>query len=243
MRYDEFRDRWHDALIKAGFLSAQDRPDETVDVTTGERRWRATRLLLSQRTEPFTSSARVDFRWDPFESARSFTCEEDLLTDLLGRARSHANTEPRMLRVDIRYRAALPYGSTQPLPDAAVWEPWVGSIEDRLDSALAPGRQKGLPAWRGDLEIRGSTGEQGTMLNDVSVPAFEMIMLPRVWDDPKRRAKERGADKQIEQLAIRFGHGFEAWLAGVSELGAWLRHTPTPPPPRPRRRGGSETTH
>jgi hypothetical protein len=37
MRYDDFRDRWQAALRTARLLSAHDRPDETVNLTTTAR--------------------------------------------------------------------------------------------------------------------------------------------------------------------------------------------------------------
>jgi hypothetical protein len=83
MRYDEFRDRWQAALRTARLLAHHDRPEETIDLTTTERRWRV--HPLSQPLDPFHAGATISFRWDPFDSARSYTCEEDLLTELVGR--------------------------------------------------------------------------------------------------------------------------------------------------------------
>lgn len=83
MRYDEFRDRWQAALRTARLVSHHDRPEETIDLTTTARRWRVRPLPRS--AEPFNAGAMISFRWDPFESARAYTCEEDLLTELLGR--------------------------------------------------------------------------------------------------------------------------------------------------------------
>jgi len=155
MRYDDFRDRWQAALRTARLLSAHDRPDETVNLTTTARKWRV--HLLPRAVAPFHAGATIDFRWDAFEAARSYTCEEDLLTELLGR-RAGRSTQPRLVRVDIALRAALPYGSTTPIPAPDVWLPWVASVEAKLDDALTtPRRRKGaIDAWRGDLENRGT---------------------------------------------------------------------------------------
>lgn len=113
MRYDEFRDRLQAALRAARLLSHQDRPEETIDLTTTVRRWRV--RPLPRPAEPFHAGAMISFHWDAFDSARSYTCEEDLLTELLGR-RGARSTQRRLLRVDITVRAALPYGSTTPMP-------------------------------------------------------------------------------------------------------------------------------
>jgi hypothetical protein len=99
MRYDEFRDRWQAALHAAAVLSYQDRPQETIDVSTTGRRWRF--HTLPRSVEPFSVSASISFRWDAFQSARSYTREEDLLTELLGR-RARWSTQRRLVRVDIK---------------------------------------------------------------------------------------------------------------------------------------------
>lgn len=87
----------------------------------------------------------------------------------------------------------------------------------------------------------------------MSVPAYEMIVVPRIWDDPRRRAREASADEQINELAGRFRGALDAWTASVGELVRWLRYAPGPPrAPSRRRRSepfpddgdvGPETTH
>jgi hypothetical protein len=253
MRYDEFRDQWRAALIEVGLMGGQDRPEETIDLITTTRRWQVAGILFPQRAEPFHVSAEVEFRWSPFESARSYTCEEDLLAEVLGRRRSHANTEPRLLRIDVTYRASLPHGQSAPLPTTDVWVAWVRAVGERLDGALTPQRpRRDLPSWRGEPEIGAGTDADGAIvLKDVAVQAFQMIVLPRCWDDPRRQAKERSAHKDIDQLAARFRRGFDDWMAGVTALVGWLRHAPKPAPKARRGRGGpvrerggrSETTH
>ncbi len=151
MRYDEFRDRWQAALRTARVLAHHDRAEETIDLTTTGRRWRV--HLLGRPAEPFHAGATISFRWDPFESARSYTCEEDLLTDLVGR-RAARSTQPRLVRVDITFRATLPYGSTTPMPAPDVWAPWVASVEEKStprSRAGAAGRARRSPGaviWR-----------------------------------------------------------------------------------------------
>lgn len=251
MRYDEFRDRWQAALHAAGVLSHQDRPQETIDVSTTERRWRF--HTLPRTVEPFTVSASISFHWDPFQSARSYTREEDLLTELLGRrARS---TQRRLVRVDIKLHATLPYGSTSPLPSPDVWLPWTASMAEKLSAALVPQRQRKNTAirWRGDLELEGEASLYGEFaLHGMSVPAYEMIVVPRIWDDPRRREREASAAKPIDALAARFRGALDAWTESVAELVGWLHHAPAPPRVRSGRRreplpydddSGPETTH
>ena len=252
MRYDEFRDRWQAALRRARLLFHHDRPEETIDLATTERRWRV--RPLPRAAEPFNAGATISFRWDPFDAARSYTCEEDLLTELLGR-RAARSTQPRLVRVDITFRATLPSGSTTPMPVPDVWASWVASLEEKLENALTGRRRKrGERAWRGDLEIDGRTTPGGAFsFHGMSVPAYEMIVVPRIWDDPKRRAREASAGQQIDGLAERLRGALDVWTASVGELVRWLRYAPGPPRTSSRRRRsevfpddgdvGPETTH
>ena len=83
MRYDEFRDRLQDCLSEAGlFFKDVDRPIETVNLADTDRRWKVyIGRSAPQKAEPFFVSAKIGFRWNPFAAARSYTCEEDLLTE------------------------------------------------------------------------------------------------------------------------------------------------------------------
>ena len=210
---------------------------------------------MPRPAEPFHVGATISFRWDPFDAARSYTCEEDLLTELFGR-RAARSTQLRLVRVDINLRATLPYGSTTPMPAPDVWASWVASVEEKRENALTGRRRRkrAVPAWRGDLEIEGRTTPVGAFsFHGISVPAYEMIVVPRIWDDPRRREREASAAQQIDGLAGRFRGALDAWTASVGELVRWLRHAPGPPraPSRRRRREpfpddgdvGPETTH
>jgi hypothetical protein len=250
MRYEEFRDRWQAALRAAGVLSFQDRAQETIDVGTTSRRWKIRTLPHTQ--EPFTVSAAIEFHWDPLESARSYTTEEDLLTALLGRRRERL-TQRRQLRVDIKLHATLPYGTTAPLPAWDLWLPWVGALDERLGIALAAKRRptRAYPFWRGDLQLEGEASVKGEFeLQAMSVAAFEMVVIPRIWDDSRRRENEGFRDKEIDRVAKRFGAALKAWTASVRQLGKWLQHAQGQARARTRRaesaedrEDGPETTH
>ena len=119
MRYDEFCDRLQDSLRQAGFsLSHAGGSSETIDLAVQARRWQAfvSGPMPLQRV-PFHVSARIGFQWDSLESARSRTCEEDLLTALFGTRKQTSKTTPRWLRVDLGLHATLPHGSTTLVPD------------------------------------------------------------------------------------------------------------------------------
>jgi hypothetical protein len=251
MRYDEFRDRWLAALRGSRVLSYQDRPEETVNLTTMGRRWEV--HVIGRSAEPFHPAATVGFDWDPFASARSYTCEEDLLTDLYGR-RAARSTQPRLVRVDFAFRAALTWGSTIPLPAAEVRNPWAKAVQEKLDEALAVTRRRKAPGtmWRGELELEGAAAPDGSFaLNGISSSSGELIVIPRVWDDNRRQEREGSAAKRIDELAARIRKGLDAWLESVDELARWLRYAPDAGPASPRRRPSSaggrrsppDTTH
>ena len=251
MRYDEFRDRWFSALRGARVLSYQDRPEETVNLTTMDRRWEV--HVIGRSAEPFHPVATIGFDWDAFESARSYTCEEDLLTDLHGR-RAARSTQPRLVRVDFVFRAALTWGSTIPQPTAEVWNPWAEAVQERLDDTLAVTRRRKAPGnvWRGELELEGAAAPDGSFaLHGISSSSGELIVIPRVWNDSRRQEREGSATKRIDELAARIRKGLDGWLESVDELARWLRYAPGSAPARPGQRGrsadghdsGPETTH
>jgi hypothetical protein len=137
-----------------------------------------------------------------------------------------------------------------------VWQPWIASMEEKVSAALAPRRQRKNTdiRWRGGLEIEGETSIHGEFaLHGMSVPAYEMIVVPRIWDDPRRRERAASAAKPIDALAARFRTAQDAWTDSVAELVGWLHNAPAPRRVRSGRRrrqpfpydddGGPETTH
>src|SRR5258708_32497599 len=82
MRYDEFRDRWQVALRAARLLAHHDRPEEAIDLTTTEHRWR--HRPLARPVEPFNTGATLSSCVCPFDSAPPYTDCEELLTEMLG---------------------------------------------------------------------------------------------------------------------------------------------------------------
>ena len=237
MRYDEFRDRLQEALREAGlFLPHADRPTEPIDLGTTERRWRVFVFRNSpQKAEPFHVSAKISFAWSPFESARSYTCEEDLLSELLGRKERPTKTEPRILRVDIVLRASLPYGSTTPMPEPQVFGPWIAAVGEKLDESLPAetrgrGRSAVIMGYRGEVDVEAKHTVEGVpSLKGLSLSAFRMVQVPRVWNDSERGDAEKGAGKQLDQLARRFKSALDGWTGQVAELATWIRYSPPPP--------------
>ena len=170
MHYDEFRDQLKDALQDAGlFLHRIGNPIETIELSGAARRWKLGLLRSSPRnTEPFDVTAQIAFQWDPFDNARSYTCEEDLLTELLGRKKSGLKTVQRFARVDLDLRAGLPYGSTATIPDPKLFGAWTESVSLKLDKLFAErreraGRLTAILGYLGEVRIDTRCGAGGVL--------------------------------------------------------------------------------
>jgi hypothetical protein len=238
MRYENFRDRFEIALQQAGLLRAHlSEATETIDISSTDRLWRVwIGQSLGQEAEPFSVSGKVSFRWSPANTARSQTCEEDLLTELYDRDLFSADTVPRLVRVDIHLYAKLPYGSTTPIPETEVWQSWSDSVEAGLAEALprddVDRERRLLPAvkgWRGDIEVLARyTGDDKLSLEGVSVSAFQLVPVPRVWDDPEKREKEPGVEEYLDELVGRIKLAMDEWRGSLVALGRWIRVGPPP---------------
>jgi hypothetical protein len=225
VRYDEFRDAFFAALRDAGLRPHIGRPTETIDLTTTTRRWQAALgEPIPQRTEPFLTSATVSFEWDPVESARTYTTEEDLVTELLGRDEDPPETMPRLLRTDIVLRATLPYDSRVPMPGGKTWRSWSLRVDDDVASFLPTdvadheGGNVLVMGARGKVEAESTCSEAGELcLSAVSLPSWQGVVPPRVRDavddDP-----EGDIDWQLEKLAERYRGAYDAWVECVMDL-------------------------
>jgi hypothetical protein len=237
MRYDEFRDQLQDALRDVGLsLHSIGNPIETIDLSSSGRRWKMY-ISRSQQpnAEPFHVAAKIAFNWNPFDAARSYTCEEDLLRELLGRDKRPAKTAQRFTRIDLELRASLPYWSTTIIPDPKTLGSWTNAVGQKLDGLFTEHkeRQGRLIAILGGLEEVGVEArcDAGGMLSlkGVSIAGFRMVRVPRVWDDPDRRNSEKGAAEELARLARRFNNALDEWTGSVAELARWIRYAPPPP--------------
>jgi len=113
MRYDAFRNSLLLALSEAELYSSWDGPTETLDLATtnrsSENRGRRRSRTAGRAVPSPWVHGIVSFRWDPLESARTRTTEEDLVSELFGRDDDLPETMERDLRTDIVLRANLPY--------------------------------------------------------------------------------------------------------------------------------------
>jgi hypothetical protein len=235
VRYAEFRYRFEDALQEVGlFIHDVDRA-ETIDLADTSRRWKVHIIRPAARSaEPFQVSAEIGFDWTPVDAARAYTCEEDLLIQLIGRRRRPTRTERRWKRVDLSLRANLPYGSTTSMPEPHVFGAWSASIVEKVHATLSEieerqGQIVAVLGGHGDLEVQAYCKPDGVVsLNGVAISGFRMVRVPRVWDDPERREAERGANVEIGRLARTFKGTLDEWTQSVSELATWSRYSPPP---------------
>jgi hypothetical protein len=237
MRYDEFRGQLQDALGNEGlFRQFINNPDETIDLASTTRRWKA---YVMQPSPPhaaaFHVSAKIAFEWCPFDTARSYTTEEDLLTELLGRKKHPSTTAQRFVRVDLDLQASLPYGATTSLPDSRVFGSWTDSVNQKLDKLFSEhqerqGRLIAVLGGLGELEIHTRCDAAGVLsILRISIAGFRLVRVPRVWDDPDRCRAEKGASAELARLAQRFKNAINEWAGSIAELERWIRYTPPPP--------------
>src|SRR5689334_13950946 len=104
MRYDDFRELWRCCVDRSRLLHTLGGPTETIDVEWMSREY-AIRIMGIHQVEPYTISAKVRWRWDAVQAARTRTTEEDLLTTILGDADDVETARP-WLRVDIEIAAS-----------------------------------------------------------------------------------------------------------------------------------------
>ena len=143
MRYDEFRDHLEAALQRNSLHLHGLQRVETVELASTERHWRVyVHGAASPSTEPFDVSAEIGFAWSPFDAARSYAREEDLLTELIGREKRLPRTERRWKRVDLCLHATLPYGSTTAMPEPQLFGAWTTSILEKIHGAFAEVEEK-----------------------------------------------------------------------------------------------------
>ena len=210
-------------------------PIETIELAGGERRWKAYILHPGGSTEPFDVSAKITFNWSAINVARAGTCEEDLLTEVLGRKQTSAKTAQRFTRVDLKLQANLPYGSTTTIPDPKIFGSWTESVGQKLDRLLnefreRQGRVIAVLGARQEMEIEARCDAEGQLsLKGLSVSGFLLVRVPRVWDDPDRRDAEKGATTELSRLAQRFKDALDEWAGSIGELNRWIRYAPPSP--------------
>jgi hypothetical protein len=184
-------------------------------------------------------SAVIGFDWSPVDAARAYTCEEDLLTELVGRRRRSPRTEHRWTRVDLSLHASLPYGSTTSMPEPRVFGPWTATVVEKAAAVFTDveeknGRIVAVVGGHGDLEVHAHCKPDGLVfLAAVEISGFRIVRVPRVWDSPERRQAEKDPREELGRLARQFRTALDDWTKSVSELESWIQYSPPPPETKP----------
>jgi hypothetical protein len=233
VRYDEFRDQLEAALERNSLHFHTLQRVETIELANTVRHWKAcAHGAAPPSTEPFHVSAEIGFAWSPFDAARSYAREEDLLTELIGRKKRLPRTERRWTRVDLWLHARLPYGSTTAMPEPQLFGAWTASILEKIHGAFAEveekeGRIVAVLGAHEDVDVLAHCQPDGVVsLKGLAISGFRIVHLPRVWDDPDRRKAEKDPHAELDRVARTFKATLDEWTKSVSELAAWIRYSP-----------------
>jgi len=213
VNYDDFKAAFMSALRESGLPMIGLTPEEVLGLRSADRTLTlGVEPIDRDMARPFHIAATISFRWDALQTARTATCEEGLLVELLGREGANdIETERPWLRVDIKLRAGLEWGKGIPMPAALTWAKWSKEALERLENIeplvsedvvreTEDGHHAVL-AWQGDPELKVTCNALGELrLESISVSAFQGIDLPRTWDDPEREPD----DDPHEQLTAMF---------------------------------------
>ena len=224
MDYDAFKSAFVFAVQESDLrlLSVRAPSKEALDLQSMERTVEVFVEPLSRDSGPFHVSASVSYVWDSLATARTATTEEDLLSELHGRAGARrAKTDRPALRVDVSLRASLMTGKEIPLPKREAWIAWSREAITRLQriERVIPKRQLrrgsgGLPeilGWQGEPELRVLCDADGALrLQGIEANAFQILELPRRWDDPDRKPDPR-PDASLRTLFKRLKAAMFAW--------------------------------
>jgi hypothetical protein len=226
--YEAFRTAWSRAHLESR-LSALHDATETLNTRSLDRSHTIyLEPLGGQDAPPFHVTATLSWAWDTLNTARARTCDEDVLTEMLGHdGASELVTEKPCVRVDIKLTASAPYGKPLPLPARSAWRQWVHETLSRLDDIepLLPDEphrenRMGLTevlAWQGSPTVRTVCSADGELrLDAVELAAGQIIELPRSLDCPDE--PDEGPEAQLTQLFTRVRASLMAWSQALDHL-------------------------
>lgn len=233
MTYDEFKQAWISARRESGLrLMSAFEGDESLDFRSLSRSFETfVEPFGGQEAEPFHVAATLGWRWDALHTARSNTTEEDMLTEVLGRERvwgHKVRTERSPMRVDVKLSASLPFGKAIPMPAHSAWTRWTHEVHERLEAVepLVPEEKTRqardgmleILAWQGEPVARVLCGEDGVLkLGAVEVTAFQLLELPRRWDDTDRR-DDPHPGPELHEFFARVRASLHAWMQALSHV-------------------------
>lgn len=230
MNYDEFKRVFLEVLRESRLPTIGPPPHaETLDLRSMERTVSVyVEPVDRDLARPFHVSGEISYRWDALQVARTTTCEEDAIVELLGDDSREQATEAPWLRIDIRIRAGVEWGKGVPMPAAETWVKWsreamarLESIEPLVSHEVVRTRSEGTPAilaWKGNPEVKLSCGPDGVVkLEEVGVQAFQAIDLPRSWNDPDREP-DAPPHVQLAPMFARVLAALHAWAEVTDHL-------------------------
>jgi hypothetical protein len=226
MDHDRFRSAWLEALRAASVLHYPDRPEDLLDLGTMSRKHTLRVGLGHARTSgPLFATMLLSWTWTPVHSARTYTNEDDLLTDLLGRDLPQDTLlEPAWIRIDIQLCATTPYGEPIPLDDTESLRRWTAEtprmLQPYLRDIIETG-PRGIEAIHGtvsDPEARVACHPSGSLqLLSVELEAWRSIQLPQA-SDRAVELLEDDTSTQLTRLAKDAGRAFDAWKKSLAIL-------------------------
>lgn len=236
MNYDEFTAAWSHALRESG-LRSMSSARESLTMRSLDRHYEIyVEPVGGQDAAPFHVTAALSWVWSALDTARMRSTEEDLLHEVLGDQASRVtDSDEAWLRIDVSLRASLPHGQPLPWPDAAAWASWRHESVTRLEriEPLVPSERVqetedgrlAILAWQGEPSVRASCDLRGVLqLESVRIDAFQMIVLPRQWDDPARES-DPPPDRALSAMFARVRSALHGWMEALDHLS---------PPKRPR---------
>jgi hypothetical protein len=228
VKYDDFKAAFCRALDEAG-IPVMGSTDENLDLRSMDRRYEVCiEPVGPQDVEPWFVSGKICWNWGSVHTARTASREEDMLVELFGREDAHEmDTRKPALRVDVEMQANLPWGKAIPMPKPHVWASWADEVMTRLEeiervvpeetSRETSDGMLEILAWQGEPIARVLIAPGGELkLEAIKVTAFQMLELPRIFDDP-----DRDDDHPRDQLVALFKRvkaAMHAWKDGIDHL-------------------------
>lgn len=84
------------------------------------------------------------------------------------------------------------------------------------------------------FELRARSNPDGVVsLNAIAMAGFRLVRVPRIWDNPERRATEADSHAELSRLARTFTAALDQWTESISALATWIRYSPPPPGAKP----------
>ncbi|MBI4596075.1 MAG: hypothetical protein HY730_06820 [Candidatus Tectomicrobia bacterium] len=221
MKYEDFRDRWHKAL-KGAFreVPLHIDPKERIDLNSMDRIYELVLIFGTQpRFEPFYTFISLKWEWDVVFSARYATTEEDMLMQIFGDFGIHEDTAPPRLRMDVCLTASVPHESIFPIPELKQWLHWVKTASSHLQEILPTSYEDEgfISSYSGEIDAPVRVLDDGRFyLNKLSFEAWQMVPLPRQWDDPDKCDPD--PDEALMDFAHRIAKSLTVWEDSLVHL-------------------------